>query len=115
MAQKEDLSFATTLFRVNLGQLFLTLSASMNHLTTSRRGVSVLEYAVSRNFFNTVPILMVLLYRQDGWYKGFKSEHIGAFLARALIGVFGFFTMTWMYKLIPMGIGATITATNPII
>jgi drug/metabolite transporter (DMT)-like permease len=87
----------------------------MNHFTTSKRGVSVLEYATSRNFLNALPIFCILFYKNEGFLKGFKPEHTKVFFARAIIGVFGIFSMTWMYSLLPMGIGATITATNPII
>lgn len=38
-----------------------------------------------------------------------------AFLTRAVIGIFGSLSMTMMYKLLPMGIGNTISGTNPIL
>lgn len=112
---REDLSFSATVIMANATELFLVFSSAINHFVTQERGVTVLEYSVTRNGINFILIAIMLIIRNAGYFTGFTQDNMNIFWIRAFFGNIAYITMTWAYKLIPLGIGATIIAANPII
>ena len=112
---KEDLSFTATTALVNSYEVMLCVSTAVNHYTTRSLGVSVVEYFFCRNFLNWLFMGIILAYRRLSPLDGFTPQTNLYFWTRAVVGQIGFFTFTWTYKLLPLGIGATILATNPIL
>lgn len=99
----------------NAMELCLVFSSAINHFVTQQRGVTVLEYAVTRNGINFILIALIVVVRNTGYFTGFTKDNLAIFFVRAFFGNAAYITMTWAYKLIPLGIGATIIAANPIL
>jgi drug/metabolite transporter (DMT)-like permease len=115
MSEKKDLSFLATAVLVNCYELLFTLSTTINHEATKFRGVSVIEYAFVRNLINFLTAAGFLCYRKLTPWNGITKEHLTPLFLRTIIGNLGFFTFTLVYKLLPLGIGATLIASNPIV
>lgn len=75
----------------------------------------MLEYSFFRNAINFVQLGVVLLYYRMHVFEGFTRDNLPIFALRSFAGNLTYITFTWMYKLLPLGIGATIASTSPII
>lgn len=115
MSEKKDLSLIATVVLVNCYELMFTLSTTINHEATKFRGVTVIDYAFVRNLINCLTAAALLCYRRLSPWTGINKEHLTPFFLRTIIGTLGFFSFTLVYKLLPLGIGATLIASNPIV
>ena len=109
------MSFLATAVLVNCYELLLTMSTTINHEATKFRGVSVIEYAFVRNFINFLIAAGFLCYRRQSPWTGITKEHLLPFFIRTIMGNVAFFAFTLVYKLLPLGIGATLIASNPFV
>jgi drug/metabolite transporter (DMT)-like permease len=108
-----DLSFSQTVVLVNTIELLFVFSTSINHECTRYRDVTVIEFAFIRNAFNLLCQAIELVYYGIHPYDGFTRDKLPTLMLRLIIGNLTYICFTATYKLLPLGIGATIIAMNP--
>lgn len=113
MEKINDLTFMQTVTLVNTFELCFTVSTSINHECTRYRDLTVVEYAFIRNLINFCFSAVTLAYYRIHPFEGFITEKKWTFVMRTVIGNLTYLGFTAVYRLLPLGIGATIIATNP--
>ena len=89
------------------------VSTAINHECTKNRGITVAEYAFIRNGLNLLYSAFQLCYRRIGPLEGYTPDLLPALLTRLIVGNLCYLALTAVYMYLPLGIGATIIATNP--
>lgn len=101
------------MFLVNIYELFFCVSTSINHECTKYRGITVAEYAFIRNAINFLFSAIQLCYKRVGPLHGYNKDLLAPLVIRLIVGNLCYLAVTTVYKYLPLGIGATIIATNP--
>jgi drug/metabolite transporter (DMT)-like permease len=108
-----DKPIALIVLLINLTEIMFMIATSVNHDATRNRGIGIFEFSFFRNFFGLLFSIPVFFYFQKGLFEDITRDMIVPLVIRIIVGNTCFFTWTYVYKLLPMGIGQVICASNP--
>ena len=89
------------------------IATSVNHDATRNRGIGVFEFSFIRSFLGLVFAIPVFIFYQRSLFEDITRDMMVPLAIRIIVGNICFFTWTYVYKLLPMGIGQVICASNP--
>jgi drug/metabolite transporter (DMT)-like permease len=115
LAPQSDLPIALLATLINIQEVFFLISTSINHECTRNRGLGVFEFSLIRNSCNLIFAIPIFLYFGRGLTEGLTTEKWVPLVIRIVCGNITFFTFTYVFKLLPLGIGQVIIQSNPFV
>lgn len=110
-----DLTVTAAMGLIAIQETLFSISTAVNHECTRNRGFGIFEFSLIRNSFNLVFAVPIFLWFEKGLFEGLTKDKHKPLIVRIVAGNITFFTFTYVFKMLPLGIGQVIIQSNPFV